>query len=134
MLPKMVESSKLGIIKTIMNKDFLQLASSEFLSSLSKRIMINRVREFIPDLIPSAFSKRGTSGIRSSLIDRFGVFFPDTLKVKNDYSLHILNYNSPGATGALPIAASLAKELFQEGHMTPSDEVKALWNVNEVSI
>ena len=134
MLPKMVESSRIGIIKTIMNRDFLQLASSEFLSSLSKRVMINRVKEFLPDLIPSAFIKRGTSGIRSSLIDRFGVFFPDTLKVKNDYSLHILNYNSPGATGALPIAASLAKELFQDGHILLDDEFKALWNVNEVAI
>jgi hypothetical protein len=31
--------------------------------------------------------------------------------VENESSLHILNYNSPGATGALPFAAKYCKTI-----------------------
>lgn len=62
-----------------------------------------------------AFKQRETAGIRSSLIDRNGKFVDVTLIIKNEFSLHVLNYNSPGAADALPIAAIIVKELIEEG-------------------
>jgi len=69
--------------------------------------MINRAREFLPQLRPSAFTQRGTAEIRSSLIERNGKFVEDTLIIKNENTLHVLNYNSPGGTGALPMAVMI---------------------------
>jgi len=114
------------------------LASSELKSSISKTAMINRAREFLPQLRPSAFTQRGTAGIRSALIDRNGKFVDDTQIVKNDYSLHLLNYNSPGATGALPIAAMVANKLFDDGILTRSNSgmiqnKKPRWDIAEIS-
>ena len=60
-------------------------------------------------------------GIRSILIDRDGKFVPDTMIIKNDNSLHVLNYNSPGATGALPIAAMIANQLIEDGTLIITD-------------
>jgi L-2-hydroxyglutarate oxidase len=48
------------------------------------------------------------------LIDKQGKFVNDTQIIKNECSLHVLNYNSPGATGALPIAAMIAHELIEQ--------------------
>jgi L-2-hydroxyglutarate oxidase len=75
--------------------------------------MINRVRRFLPSLNPSDFKQRGRAGIRSLLIDKNGNFASENLLVENESSLHILNYNSPGATGALPVAANIVRKLVQ---------------------
>ena len=104
-------------------------------SSLSKTAMINRAKEFLPQLKASAFTRRGTAGIRSSLIDEDGRFIPDTLILNQDYSVHILNYNSPGATGALPMAALVVNKLFEDGIISPSVAVesKSLWNIRSIA-
>jgi (S)-2-hydroxyglutarate dehydrogenase len=112
-IPKIFESPKVGILKLLLNREFLRLVSNEFSSSFSKRNMINRVRRFLPSLNPSDFKHRGRAGIRSLLIDRNGKFASESLLVEDDSSLHILNYNSPGATGALPVAANLVRKLIQ---------------------
>jgi (S)-2-hydroxyglutarate dehydrogenase len=49
------------------------------------------------------------------LVDSDGKFVGDTMIIKNDYSLNILNYNSPGATGSLPLAALITHELIADG-------------------
>jgi L-2-hydroxyglutarate oxidase len=113
LFPKLFELLLSGARKIIFDRQFLFLAKDEFKSSLSKTAMINRVREFLPQLNPSAFRERGTAGIRSSLVDKAGNFVPDTLIVRNDRSLHLLNYNSPGATGALPIASMIVNQLIE---------------------
>jgi L-2-hydroxyglutarate oxidase len=94
--------------------------------------MINRAREFLPQLKASAFTERGTAGIRSLLINKEGKFIPDTLIIKRDNSVHILNYNSPGATGALPMAASVVNELFEDGTISFA-ESKSLWDISSVA-
>jgi L-2-hydroxyglutarate oxidase len=132
MIPKLVESSSTGARKVFFDRQFLSLASNELKSSLSKTAMINRVREFLPAIRPSAFTVRGTAGIRSSVIDRDGKFVPDTLVVKRDSSLHILNYNSPGATGALPIAAKAAAQILETGVIT-AGKGRAMWNPAEIA-
>jgi L-2-hydroxyglutarate oxidase len=117
LIPKIFESSKAGTRKMLADKQFLSLASNELKSSLSKTAMINRAREFLPQIRPSSFTQRGTAGIRSSLIDRNGKFVDDTMIITKDNSLHVLNYNSPGATGALPMAAMIANRLIEDGRI-----------------
>jgi (S)-2-hydroxyglutarate dehydrogenase len=138
LIPKLFETSRTGARKIFFDRQFLLLASSELKSSISKTAMINRAREFLPQLRPSAFTQRGTAGIRSSLIDRNGKFVDDTQIVKNEYSLHLLNYNSPGATGALPIAAMVANKLLDDGILPkPNSSAisrnKPLWDIAEIS-
>lgn len=82
---------------------------------MSKKAMINRARQFLPALDPSCFTKRGTSGIRSSLINKDGKFVPDIFVVGDENSTHVLNYNSPGATGALPVAAMIVSRIVSQG-------------------
>jgi L-2-hydroxyglutarate oxidase len=101
--------------------------------------MINRVKEFLPMLKAKSFQKKGTAGVRSSLISPDGKFVPDTMVVKNDYSLSILNYNSPGATGALPIGAAIVHELLHSGIVIKNEikekqfEKKSIWDIQKVS-
>jgi L-2-hydroxyglutarate oxidase len=135
-IPKICESLRTsGARKIFFDKQFLFLASNELKSSLSKTTMINRTREFLPQLRASAFIQRGTAGIRSCLVDKDGKFLPDTLIIKKDHSLHILNYNSPGATGALPMAAILVNQLIEDGTVVPnpSGASKSLWDIRSIS-
>jgi L-2-hydroxyglutarate oxidase len=132
-LPKIFESSRTtGLRKILFDKQFLCLIRDELKSSLSKTAMINRAREFLPQLKASAFTERGTAGIRSLLIDKDGRFIPDTLIIKQDDSIHILNYNSPGATGALPMAASIVNELSEDGTISFAQS-RSLWDFRSVA-
>ena len=127
MIPKILESAGTGARKVFFDRQFISLASTEMKSSFSKTAMINRVREFLPAIKPSTFTVRGTAGIRSSVIDRNGKFVPDTLVIEKDESLHVINYNSPGATGALPMAAKVVSQLLGKGLISANDKSKALW-------
>jgi (S)-2-hydroxyglutarate dehydrogenase len=139
-VPKLAESiGSPGIPKVLFDKKFLSLLGHEVQSSLSKTVMINRVKEFLPMINATSFQKKGTSGIRSSLISPDGKFVPDTIVIKNNYSINILNYNSPGATGALPIAAAIVYELLRSGIVNKNEckekelEKKSIWNIQKVS-
>lgn len=132
MVPKMIESSRSGARRMVFDRQFLSLASTELKSSLSKTAMINRVRTFLPQIRPSAFTQRGTAGIRSSVIDKTGKFVSDTLLLERDTSLHVLNYNSPGATGALPMAANIASKLMETGAL-PTGKPRSLWNADVIA-
>lgn len=142
LIPKIFETSRTRARRIFFDRQFLLLASSELKSSISKTAMINRAREFLPRLRPSDFTQRGTAGIRSSLVDRNGKFVDDTQIIKNEYSLHLLNYNSPGATGALPIAALVANKLMEDGILPRPNSSAAskninskrpIWNIAEIS-
>ncbi|MEW6603060.1 MAG: FAD-dependent oxidoreductase [Thermoproteota archaeon] len=133
MLPKIMESSRTGARRIVFDRQFLSLASTELKSSLSKTAMINRVREFLPQIRAGAFTQRGTAGIRSSVIDKTGRFVPDTLVLERDSSLHVLNYNSPGATGALPMAANIASKVIEAGAIIPADEPRSLWDATAIA-
>ncbi|GKS61746.1 hydroxyglutarate oxidase [Candidatus Nitrosocosmicus sp.] len=103
------------IYKTLLRKELLDLISKEAFSSISKRYMINRVKRFLPSIDPKEFRIRGTAGIRSVLIDKDGCFVPNPIFIMRDNILHILNYNSPGATGAFPISYAIAFKLLENG-------------------
>jgi hypothetical protein len=40
----------------------------------------------------------------------------------------VLNYNSPGATGALPMAASIASKVIEAGMLPTESKPRSLWN------
>jgi L-2-hydroxyglutarate oxidase len=133
MLPKIMESSNTGARKIFFDRQFLSLVGTELKSSLSKTMMINRVREFLPSLRPSAFTQGGSAGIRSSVVDKYGRFIPDTLILDRDSSLHVLNYNSPGATGALPMAANIASKIMRVGIVQTNEKPKSLWDAHTIA-
>lgn len=114
-LPKILEMLGSGARKTIFDKQFQGMAIKEIHSSLSKLAMVNRVRKFLPKINPEKITKRGTAGIRSSVINENGKFVPDVILLNDETSYHILNYNSPGATGALPFSAHIIKQLDKLG-------------------
>ena len=114
-LPKMLEMLGSGVRRTAMSAEFHGLAAREMHSSLSKHAMIGRVARFIPRLDPGRFVRRGTAGIRALAVDAAGAFVPDVMTREGPHSLHILNYNSPGATGALPFAAHVIRTASETG-------------------
>ncbi len=117
--PKIYDFVKGSNIKKIKNmffkKEIAQLILKEMLSSLSKRHMINRVKKFLPILKSKDFIRKGTSGIRSNLIDKYGNFILNPVFIISNNALHILNYNSPGATGAFSIGFALTFKLIEKG-------------------
>lgn len=114
-LPKMLEMLGSGARKAIFDKQFQELAMNEIQSSMSKTAMVDRVRRFLPKIDASKITEKGTAGIRSSVIDENGKFVPDVVLKNDSSSFHILNYNSPGATGALPFSAYVVNSLSQHG-------------------
>ena len=114
-LPKMLEMLGSGARKAIFDKQFQELAMNEIQSSMSKTAMVDRVRRFLPKIDATKITEKGTAGIRSSVIDENGKFVPDVVLKNDSSSFHILNYNSPGATGALPFSAYVVNSLSQHG-------------------
>lgn len=115
--------------KLLFNPEFLSLVSKEWRSSLSKTAMVNRVRQFIPSIKPTFFTKRGIAGIRSSLITKEGEFLSEVLELETKNSLHVLNYNSPGATGAPAYAALLVKKLQDVGILaSQTKKTSQMWD------
>ena len=120
-VPKMIEMLNSGARKAVFDKQFQELAINEIQSSMSKTTMINRVKKFLPKIDPNKITRKGTAGIRSSIIDEKGKFAPDVILLNDDISYHILNYNSPGATGALPFSAYIINNLNKMGLFESED-------------
>ena len=114
-IPKMLEMLGSGARKAIFDKQFQELTIKEIKSSLSKSAMIDRVKSFLPKIDSSKFTEKGTAGIRSSVIDEHGKFVPDVILMDDPMSFHIINYNSPGATGALPFSVHVINGLNEKG-------------------
>lgn len=119
--------------KLLSNPDFISLVSKEWLSSISKTMMIDRVKQFIPKIKASFFSERGTAGIRTPIITPNGEFLPDVMELENEISYHILNYNSPGATGAPAYSAYVVKKLENKGFLDYTHNAKdSIWNFEKI--
>jgi len=130
---KVLEMLSSGASKMLFDSQFLSLASGEILSSLSKTVMINRVREFLPRVDPKKFKTRGTAGIRASVIDKEGKFVPDAVIVPGEKSFHILNYNSPGATGALPFAVYIISQMQNKDLVKIEQDKCGPWSFGAIS-
>ena len=119
--------------KLFSDSEFLSLISKEWLSSISKTAMINRVQKFIPKIRPEFFSKKGTAGIRSPIITPKGKFLSDVMEIENEFSFNIINYNSPGATGAPAYSAFIVKKLQEKGILNYKEKTKtSIWNFDDV--
>ena len=116
-LRKLAERPISNKLKLLSNPDFLSLALAEWRSALCRRAMVERVRRFLPELKPDWLIRRGVPGVRSSVIDGRGRFVADALEIEGPKSVHVLNYNSPGATGAPAFAASLVRRLIDAGKL-----------------
>ena len=77
--------------------------------------MVERVKKFIPAVRAENFPKRGTSGIRTPVISPNGEFVSDMIEIFGKNSFHIVNYNTPGATGAPAYSAFVIKKLQENG-------------------
>lgn len=135
--PKIYEFVRGSEIKRTKNmffkKETIKLLSKEMLSSLSKRHMISRVKKFLPSLNSKDFIIKGTAGIRSTLIDNDGRFILNPLFLVGNNTLHILNYNSPGATGAFSIGLALAFKLMEKGIIKKDREINTHFNEKLIS-
>jgi len=119
--------------RLILNPDFISLVSKEFLSSVSKSAMVERVKKFIPGIKPGNFSKRGTSGIRTPVLSPQGEFVSEMIEIEGKNSFHIVNYNTPGATGAPAYSAFVVKKLQEKGILARSKNQKnSIWNFNKI--
>jgi len=119
--------------KLLLNTDFISLVSKEFLSSISKSAMIERVKKFIPSIKPENFPKRGTAGIRTPVISPQGDFVSEMLEAEGKNSFHIVNYNTPGATGAPAYSAFVVKKLQEKGILPQSkNQKKSIWNFDKI--
>ena len=115
--------------KLLVNPQFISLLSKEFHSSISKSAMVERVRKFIPTIRPENFPKRGTAGIRTPVITPDGEFVSDMIEIFGKNSFHIVNYNTPGATGAPAYSAFVIKRLEENGILDKSSKSKnSIWN------
>ena len=122
-----------GAKKLFLNPDFLSLITHEFRSSISKDAMVQRVMNFIPSLEPNYFTKKGTAGIRTPVISPEGNFIPDVMEREGHNSFHIVNYNSPGATGAPAYSALVVKKLQNKGILNnPKSQKNSLWDFNSI--
>lgn len=122
-----------NVKKLITNRDFLRLVSKELLSSVSKTAMVHRVQKFIPKVKPEYFSERGTSGIRTPLVTPKGEFLKDILELRGENSFHILNYNSPGATGAPAYSAFVIKSLQDSGFLKKKIKTESgIWDFDKI--
>jgi L-2-hydroxyglutarate oxidase len=119
--------------KLFYDSEFLSLLSREWLSSISKTAMIHRVQKFIPKIKPEFFSKRGTAGIRSPVITPQGKFLLDVMEIENEHSFNIINYNSPGATGAPAYSAFIVQKLQERGFLDYNENSKeSIWSFDDV--
>jgi len=120
-------------LKLFYDSEFLSLISKEWLSSISKTAMISRVKKFIPKIKPEFFSKKGTAGIRSPIISPQGKFLLDVMEIENEHSFNIINYNSPGATGAPAYSAFIVQKLQERGFLDYNENSKeSIWSFGDV--
>lgn len=124
---------KLGLL---FDRTFLSMVAAEWRSSLSKSAMCSRVSKFLPGLEPRMLIRRGISGVRSNIVGREG-FVPEAVVLEDSRSVHILNYNSPGATGAPAFAAMLVRRMRDagrfEGLTKKPENQQSAWSFDRAS-
>lgn len=136
-IKKVFEQPVANKLALMYNRDFLELAGQEWLSSISKGEMAKRAQEFIPELKVDYLVKRGIAGVRAQVIDRKGNFLKEAIEFDGPLSYHITNYNSPGATGSPAFAAYVVGRLGEKGHFDhltrQSAKGNGIWEFEAIS-
>ncbi len=134
---KVLEQPVANKLALLYNRDFLELAGEEWLSSISKGEMAKRAQEFIPELKVDYLVKPGIAGVRAQVIDRKGNFMKEAIEFEAPLSYHITNYNSPGATGSPAFTAFLVNKLGEKGYLDHLSRTRAtgngLWDFDTIS-
>jgi len=133
---KLLERPVGNKLAALFNPDFMMLATEEWASSISKRAMAKRVQEFLPALHMKYLARPGTAGVRAQVVDPHGNFVKEAIEIPGPHSFHVVNYNSPGATGSPAYTAWIVQLLAKAGHL---DHLKAkaakpagLWDFDAV--
>ena len=135
-IEKIFEQPIANKIALLYNRDFLELAAQEWLSSISKGEMARRAQEFIPELKVEYLARPGIAGVRAQVIDRRGNFIKEAIELEGPHSYHITNYNSPGATGSPAFAAWLVNKLGRNdrlSHLGRRTIKGGLWDFRTIS-
>ena len=134
LISKIIEMLQGGTRKLVLNPEFLSLLWDEWMSSLSKDAMIKRAQRLVPKLKSEYFTRKGIAGIRSPVIDNTGNFVPDTIELEGSHTYHILNYNSPGATGAPAYAAYVISRLENAKmlNLPRKNKQSDIWNFEQI--
>ena len=128
---KLLEPPVRNKVRLLLNPEFVGLATGEMLSSISKAEMLGRVQKFLPALKERHLIAPGTAGVRSQIVDRNGQLAREAVEVPGPHSYNILNYNSPGATGAPAYAAYLVDRLASRGdldHLRKNPKPEKIWD------
>jgi len=128
---KLLEPPVRNKVRLLLNPEFVGLAAGEMLSSISKAEMLGRVQKFLPALKERHLIARGTAGVRSQIVDRNGQLAQEAIEVPGRHSYNILNYNSPGATGAPAYAAYLVDRIASRGdldHLKKNPKPQKIWD------
>ena len=104
-------------LAALVNPEFITLATEEWASSISKKAMAKRVQEFLPALRVNHLTRPGTAGVRAQVVDRHGNFVKEAIEIPGPRSFHVVNYNSPGATGSPAYTAWIVNLLAKAGHL-----------------
>jgi L-2-hydroxyglutarate oxidase len=118
-------------LKLFTNLEFLSMVRKEWKSSTFQGEMIKRVKKFIPEINENMISGSGLSGVRHSLIDNKG-FVPEVIIETGQHSIHILNFNSPGATGSPAFSCYLIEQMIRNGlldnvHINTKSKNNMIW-------
>lgn len=118
-------------LKLFTNLEFLSMVRKEWKSSTFQGEMIKRVKKFIPEINENMISGSGLSGVRHSLIDNKG-FVPEVIIETGQHSIHILNFNSPGATGSPAFSCYLIEQMIRNGlldnvHINTKSKNSMIW-------
>jgi len=123
-------------VRLLLDKDFVSLSVREMWSSISRAEMLRRVQRFLPALRLEDLVSPGTAGIRTPVVDRHGHIVKEAIEVPGPHSYHILNYNSPGATGAPAFAARLVDRLAARGdldHLRNDPKPQKVWDWDAIA-
>ena len=132
-----VKSLHPNILRVLRNPTFVRLARSEWESAVSRRAFVRRVQKFLPEISVDDLDGPGVSGIRSCIVDTKGQLVPEALMFSDQRSFHVLNYNSPGATGAPAFGAHVVSKILQERVIQLADSsnvtISDSWDFQRVS-
>jgi len=119
-------------IKLATNKKFQSMVWREWGITISKKALAQKIKRFIPNIKQTMFKTRGLPGVRNQLIDEKG-FIPEPIIIESPNTIHLLNYNSPGATGAPAFSAHIVSQIQEKGYFNNLTKQKTqrynkLWN------
>lgn len=100
-----------GLTKFLMQHK--RMVYNEIMSSLFPSVFLDRLRKLVPD-IQQGHIEKGGAGVRAQAMQKDGTLVQDFAIAQNEFSLHLINAPSPGATACLAIADYLISKMSLE--------------------